>query len=244
MKTRISSPARCTWIRAPSSFHSTDASPNSSTADPTSSSLAASIGLIARSTSSPTPASAARPSPRASAAVRPRSPFSINARRTAAAGTSAARAIAAAMTPSSAPWRSSPSKRRRMNSPSDSVAAPSSSSRAWRRRPADPGPLSDATSSIAVSSPAIVSDGSPAGVTSTVERAAQPTPTLPCRGSPVRNPTAAASSSSSRRRSSSASAWILKFGKRLDLGVSARGGTDRVRGGDDVREEHRLILSS
>ena len=43
---RTSSPDRWTCTRAPSSFHSTDAGPVSSSASPTSAALAASIGWI------------------------------------------------------------------------------------------------------------------------------------------------------------------------------------------------------
>ena len=46
----------------------------------------------------------------AALATSPSSPASISARRTSAAGTPAARATASTITPSSAPWRSSPSE--------------------------------------------------------------------------------------------------------------------------------------
>ena len=58
---RTSSSWRCTWMRAPSSFHSTDASPTSSSAAATSGALPASIGCTPRPTSSPTACSPASP---------------------------------------------------------------------------------------------------------------------------------------------------------------------------------------
>ena len=77
----------------------------------TSAAVEASIGWTGRSTSSPTASSPARPSVSATAAAWPRSPASMHARRTTAAGTSAALATASAMTPSSAPCRSPPVSR-------------------------------------------------------------------------------------------------------------------------------------
>ena len=50
VKMRTSSPERCTWTRAPSSFHSTDARPVWPRASATSAALAASIGWIGWST--------------------------------------------------------------------------------------------------------------------------------------------------------------------------------------------------
>ena len=120
---------RCTWMRAPSSFHSTDASPTSASAVATSGAPAASIGRTPRPTSSPTPRSPASPSVSATTAVRPRSPDNIAARRTSAAGTDAARATASPMRPASAPWRSSPTSRRRRKSVSAGVARPNTSRR-------------------------------------------------------------------------------------------------------------------
>ena len=116
-------------MRAPSSFHSTDAGPVASSAAATSSAVDASIGWTGRSSSSRTAASASTPSVSARRAVTRRSPLSIAARRTTSSGTSAARAIASVITPSSAPCRSSPRRRRRRKSASGSVARANSASR-------------------------------------------------------------------------------------------------------------------
>ena len=75
------SPSRCTWMRAPSSFHSTAAGPVFSSAAATSGAVEASIGAIGRPTSSRNcPRS---PPASATSATAPRSPRSISARRTA-----------------------------------------------------------------------------------------------------------------------------------------------------------------
>ena len=79
------------------------APPTLASASRTDSEVEASIGRRGRSTSSCTACSAAGPPSRAARAVEPSSPPSINARRTAAAGTSAALAMASVMRPSSAP---------------------------------------------------------------------------------------------------------------------------------------------
>ena len=92
VQTPTSSPRRWTWMRAPSSFHSTDAGPGgssplapvaSASASVTSAAVCASIGCTGRSTVSPTAVSPASPSSRAMTATRGRSPASIAARRTA-----------------------------------------------------------------------------------------------------------------------------------------------------------------
>src|SRR5207253_189160 len=104
-----------------------------------------------RSTCRPMAARAASPPVRAATAARGRSPASITARRTAVAGTPAALATASAITPSSAPWRSSPSSRRRTNSASAAVARPRRSVRAATlagRAPVDPTTADVVTSSL------------------------------------------------------------------------------------------------
>ena len=93
VKTRTSSPSRCTCTRAPSSFHS-----NARAAErgerlgrrpPRS---AASIGWSGRKSSSGTPASPAAPRASAARATAGRSPASITARRTSARGDARCRA--------------------------------------------------------------------------------------------------------------------------------------------------------
>ena len=93
----------CAWTRIPSIFHSTAAGLIRARASSIVAALEASIGPIGRPTCSPNFPSPALPSARAVSATAPMEPDSIRARRTAAPGTWAARAIASAITPSSAP---------------------------------------------------------------------------------------------------------------------------------------------
>src|SRR2546430_33295 len=105
-KTRTSSPALCTWIRAPSSLYSNAASPSSVRASATSAAAWASIGWIGRNSSIRKRASPAAPSTSAARATAARSPASIAARRTKSGSSPAARATASVTSPSSAPCRS------------------------------------------------------------------------------------------------------------------------------------------
>ncbi len=103
-------------MRAPSSFHSNAASPSRASASSASSAGCASIGWSGRNSCTAKRARPAAPSARAALATTPRSPASITARRTSPAGNPAALATASSITPSSAPWRSSPTSRRRRKS--------------------------------------------------------------------------------------------------------------------------------
>ena len=102
--------------------------------------LAASIGRTGRPTSSPNAPSAALPPDSAAAATAPSEPRSIMARRTSATGTEAARATASVITPSSAPWRSSPESRPTRNRCSSRVARPNSAPTSALRAAAEPLP--------------------------------------------------------------------------------------------------------
>ena len=221
VNTRTSSPARCTWMRAPSSLYSTDASPVVASASAALGAVAASIGSTGRPTTSPTSSSSAAVPVSASRAVSPRSPESIAARRTTSPGRSAARAMASVSTPSSAPVRISPSSARLMKPCSRSVARAVSSRSAPARSPADPEPEVVASRSSSSSRSATVSVGSAAGSPIAADIPRQPTPTRPCRGLPTRNPTAGAISSGSRRRSSSASASTFASRDRVEATASA-----------------------
>jgi hypothetical protein len=216
---RTSSSRRCTWMRAPSSFHSTDAGPTSASAASTAGAPDASIGCTPRPTSSPIPARPASPSVSATAATRPRSPESIAARRTSASGTAAARATASVMTPASAPWRSSPTKRWRRKSSSSVVARSNASRRIAWRRAVEPVPVVARMRSRRRSTSPTASDAVAAGSTSRSCTVAQPTPTRPWRTSPLRNPTPAAISSGPRRRRRSASAVV--FAERARVAATA-----------------------
>ncbi len=120
---RTMSPDLCTWMRAPSIFHSNAASPPSwRSASAGSAAVCASIGAIGDSTSSWNRARPASPSSSAARATAPTFFAYIIARRTGTGVSLAAAAIASIMTPASAPWRSSPAIRRITNSRSDSVA--------------------------------------------------------------------------------------------------------------------------
>ncbi len=128
-------------MRIPSSFHSTDPRSNPSSAFSTLSAVEASIGRTGWKMRKPTPRRPSSPSASASWAVPGRSPDSMSARRASSPGTPAAFAIASAISPASAPWRSSPVKSRRMKLASASVARSSSEPRISRRRAAEPGPV-------------------------------------------------------------------------------------------------------
>ena len=107
----------CTWIRMPSSLLSTATVAPSGAAFvmawPTSGALEASIGRTGRPGRSVNAASASSPPPSAAAATGSVDPANIDARRTVAAGSPAATATASSISPSSAPWRSSPVTRPR-----------------------------------------------------------------------------------------------------------------------------------
>src|SRR5581483_7301625 len=167
----------------------------------------------------PMPASPASPPVRATTAARLRSPANIAARRTAATVVPVARATASVMTPSSAPWRSSPVNRRRRKSTSAAVARASSAPSASRRRAVEPGPVLDATSSTTRSTSWSVSDGVVAGCTSMATTVRHPIPTRPWRGAPVSIGTAMASSSGVSRERNPPSASI--FADRADVDVTA-----------------------
>ena len=221
---RTSPPARWAWIRIPSSFHSTAAawpSPILASASAMLVALAASIGRTGRPTSSPNARSASLPPASAAAATAPSEPRSIMARRTSAAGTEAARATASVITPSSAPWRSSPDSSPARNCCSARVARPNSSPTRARRAAADPFPATAPIAEKAASTSDKLSVGAAAGVNPscgpgpggpaprTSRRAAQPTPICRCGSSPDRYPTAIGTSSGPAARSAPASRSIL-----------------------------------
>ena len=183
--------------------------PVSARAAATSGAVPASMGCTGRRTSRPISSRPGAPRVSATIAVRPRSPLNMAARRTRARGTDAALATASAITPSSAPWRSSPRRRRLRNWPSGSVAAANRApSSAWRWA-TEPAPVIPSTREMARSTSAMVSVAVVADAVGRPRTADQPTPTRPWRGLPTRNPTAASTSPGSRRRSRSASAATL-----------------------------------
>ena len=218
VNTATSVPARWTWTRAPSSFHSTAASPTRSMAASTLVAVEASIGCRGRPTSRWNSRSPGTPEARATSATGPRAPRSIRARRTSAPGTPAALAMASTITPSSAPWRSSPESSPIRNRCSAAVARPNSSATSRRRSACDPGPASRPIRSKAASTPATVRDGSGAG-SGASRRAAQPTPIWRCRSSPERKATAGWTSPGSRRRRQAASRSTLA--RRAELAATA-----------------------
>ena len=178
MKTRTSPSRRCTWMRAPSSFHSIAAGEMRSSAASTSAAVPASIGATGRPTSSPIRRRPSTPSASAVSAAAARSPPSIAARRTSATGTAAAWATASVMTPASAPWRRSPRISATRNSCSGARrAAEEALDLLETRRSAIPGPASVARRSRAASTSPTVSAGSSAGA-GRLRSAAQPAPGL------------------------------------------------------------------
>ncbi len=170
----------------PSSFHSTAAgAPALARASSMLGALAASIGRTGRPTSRPNAASAALPPDSAAAATAPSEPRSIMARRTSATGTSAARATASVITPSSAPWRSSPESRPTRNRCSSAVARPNSSPTSALRAAAEPFPDTAPIALNPESTSNRVSVGAAAGVNPS-RSDAQPTPICRCGSSPDR----------------------------------------------------------
>ena len=121
-----------------------------------------------------------------------------------------AAATASAITPASAPWRTSPETSPRRNACSAAVARPNSSATASRRATCEPGPDRAASRSNAASTSPTVSVGSAAG-DGTSRNAAQPTPVRRCRSSPLRNATPASTSSGASFRSASPSSSALRL---------------------------------
>ncbi len=160
VQTRTAAPSRCTWIRAPSSLNSTlTSAPRSARAPSRVSAGEASIGRTGTPTCNDTASRASWPPVSASRAVRGSCPESMKARRTEAAGICAAAAMASSITPSSAPWRSSPVSSRRRKACSSAVAAPNSSPSSAARRAVDPVPDVPASSSSVASTALTSSDG-------------------------------------------------------------------------------------
>ena len=130
------------------------------------------------------------------------------ARRTSATGTDAARATASVITPSSAPWRSSPDSRPTRNRCSSRVARPNSSPTSALRAVAEPFPDTAPIAEKAESTSLSVSVGASAGVNPS-RSAAHPTPIWRCGSSPDRYATATGTSSGPAARSAPASVSIF-----------------------------------
>ncbi len=161
VKMRTTSPERCAWMRAPSIFHSNAASPPSwRSASAGSAAVCASMGAIGERISSSNFARPASPSSNAARATAPTLFAYIIARRTGVTGSSAAAAIASVITPTSAPWRSSPASSRTRKSCSGSVASANSARNASARSAPAPAPRMTAISPRRRSTSAIESVGS------------------------------------------------------------------------------------
>ena len=141
------------------------------------------------------------------------------ARRTSATGTEAARATASVITPSSAPWRSSPDSRPTRNRCSSAVARPNSSPTSALRAAAEPFPDTAPIALNPESTSDSVSVGACAGANPS-RRAAQPTPICRCGSSPDRYATAIGTSSGPASRSAAASVSI--FASRALVPATAR----------------------
>ncbi len=209
VKSFTSAPFLWIWMRAPSSFAS-NASGSSKRARASSTDVAvsASIGAIARPTSSRKAASACAPPVIAASATAGRSPRSMLARRT----------IARAPRRHSLSHRSS---RRRghpvegclRRAPGETSArqastAPRMPARSAARLPCEPAPDASAMSTRARSTSAIVSEGSPAAGGSE-ESDAQPTPMRRWRSSPESHATTARTSARSVARRSAAMRFVF-----------------------------------
>ncbi len=144
---RTSSPCLCTWMRAPSIFHSNAMSPESvSSASSTSFAVCASIGAMGDITWSWKRCNPEAPASRPTRAMAPRLLSYMAARRTSGSGTPVTAAIASIITPASAPCRSSPTSSRSRNSCSSRVARPNSVRSAVARRALEPLPRIAASS--------------------------------------------------------------------------------------------------
>ena len=173
------------------------------------------VGFMGRTglpTCSVTASRPATPSVSASRAVSGSRPESMKARRTAAAGTSAAAATASSMTPSRAPWRSSPVSNRRRNACSSAVAAPNSSASRAARRAVEPVPVVAARASSVASTAATSSRGSATGAASIPASVRQPVPRRLCRGSPASQAVAGSTSwgPALRRRAASVAVFAVR----------------------------------
>ena len=199
VNTRTSSPALWSWMRAPSSLYSNEASPRRRSASSTSFAGLASMGAIGESTRSEKRTRPAAPCSSAARATSPRLGANMAACRTAAGGRPAARATASRTRPSSAPCRISPSTRSTRKCRSASRARSNNVRSAFVRRSSDPEPRSVARRAKARSTSTSMS-GSPCGgrAAARAERIVlQPSPMRPCGSEPVRY---IASSSASRPR--------------------------------------------
>ena len=146
-------------MRAPSSLNSSAASPSRARASRTSSAESASMGRTGRKRRIAKRDSPASPSSNAAFATLGRSPAAITARRTRSAGTPAACATASITSPSSAPWRSSPTTRLTRKRCSSRVARASSSLKRRNFSPTEPFPATPATRANAASTSDNVSVG-------------------------------------------------------------------------------------
>ena len=138
VKTRTSSPALWSWMRAPSSLYSKAASPRRSSASVDVLRRAREHGRDRRQQAQREAARGPpRPPPRAARATSPRLAANIAAWRTSPGGRPAACAIASCTRPSSAPWRTSPSsssaRKRRSSSRARSSSARKAAVRALGR---------------------------------------------------------------------------------------------------------------
>src|SRR5438132_6377263 len=141
------SPARCSWMRAPSYLYSRAVRPPcaASTAGK-SSAISASIGSSGTKARGLAPATAAAPPAAASVATAVRSPRKSAARRAAATSTPHAAAIASSSSPSDTPVRISPPMIRARNSRSSADTRAASRARRSSRARRAPAPVAAATS--------------------------------------------------------------------------------------------------
>ena len=125
---RTSPSRRWAWIRAPSSFHSTDAAPVAASAAATSAAGDGEHRLHRppRHAAPTAPSASAPPVERQRRRSPPGRPTSCAPAAPQATGTPAAAATASTITPSSAPWRSSPPRTPHSSCCSLSVARPNS----------------------------------------------------------------------------------------------------------------------
>src|SRR2546425_940794 len=147
VQTCTRSPARCSWMRAPSYLYSSAVRPPcAASTEGKSSAISASIGSSGTKGRGLAPATAAAPPVAASTATAVRSPRKSAARRVVATSTPQAAAIASSSSPSETPVRISPPTIRARNSRSSSDAREARRARRSSRARRTPEPAAAATS--------------------------------------------------------------------------------------------------
>ena len=161
----------------------------------------------------------------------------MNARLTTSTGRSEAVAIASVITPSSAPWRTSPVSSRMRKSCSPDVALSNRLPNNSFRRLTEPAPEVTASSSSRLSTSATVHVGLAAACARAPESVRQPIPSRPCSVSPDSQATTARTSCGAAPRNRSAMARVFAFRER----VAATAALVVTTSSRCIRQRYRLL---